>query len=250
MNRIAAKLNAVASAALRLRTMRLKNSRPIVSFTFDDFPRSAVANGARLLEAAGVSGTFYLASSFCDRTVDGIDYYAPDDVRRLLRAGHEIGCHTASHARVPELDKQTMSDELDRNQQFVSHHFDDVQLRSFAYPFGSVSPGAKLMLQNRFASCRGISPEINVDTVDLGLVRAISLYEHLFDRPKLQALLGKLHGNTWLVFYTHDVDPAPSAYGVSPDLLAYAVKTAAEMGHEILPVKNALGRAAFAQSNP
>ena len=247
MNRIAGKLNAVASAALRLRTMRLGNSRPIVSFTFDDFPRSAVANGARILEAAGVSGTFYLASIFCGKTVDGVDYYTPDDVRHLLRAGHEIGCHTASHARVPELDKQTMLDELNRNQQFVSSHFDDVLLRSFAYPFGSVSPRAKSMLQNRFASCRGILPEINVGTVDLGLVRAVSLYEHLFDRPKLRALLGKLRGNAWLVFYTHDVAPSPSAYGVSPDLLACAVGTAAEMGHEILPVKNALGRAAFAQ---
>lgn len=246
MNPVLDKINAAASRALRLRTARLRNSRPIVSFTFDDFPRSAVAHGAGILDASGVHGTFYLARVFCDATVDGMEYYTLDDVGRLLRAGHEIGCHTAAHVAVSGLDRPALLDQLEINQRFMSEQFGDILLRSFAYPFGSVSLRSKMILQNRFASCRSIFPESNVATVDLGLVRAVSLYEHRFDRATLQRLLGGLRANSWLVFYTHDVDPLPSAYGVSPDLFAYAVDTAAKMGHEILPMKNALGRAAFA----
>ena len=246
MNRIVAKLDTLASMAIRSRTLRLRNTRPMISFTFDDFPHSAVANGARLLESAGVLGTFYLASQFCDATVDGIAYYTLGDVRRLLECGHEVGCHTATHARVPGLSRKAFNDELDRNQAFVAEHFGDIQLRSFAYPFGAVSPRAKMTAEKRFASCRGIVPEINGGSVDLGLVRAVKLYEHLYDREKLRGLLGKLRVNSWLVFFTHDVDSSPSVYGVSPSLLGYAIETALEMGHEILTMKSALGRAAFA----
>ncbi|MCB8835211.1 polysaccharide deacetylase family protein, partial [Escherichia coli] len=38
-------------------------SRPVVSFTFDDVPDTALTNGARILEDHGVRGTFYIAGS-------------------------------------------------------------------------------------------------------------------------------------------------------------------------------------------
>jgi hypothetical protein len=34
--------------------------------------------------------------------------------------------------------------------------------------------------------------------------------------------------NGWLVFSCHDVAPSPSRFGVTPDLLAFAVRTACE----------------------
>jgi hypothetical protein len=53
--------------ALFARTVAMRNRRAIVSFTFDDFPSSAVSNGARLLEDHGARGTFYLTGSYCGR---------------------------------------------------------------------------------------------------------------------------------------------------------------------------------------
>jgi peptidoglycan/xylan/chitin deacetylase (PgdA/CDA1 family) len=45
--------------------------RPIVSFTFDDVPVSALANGATILEKHGVRGTFYVAGGIAGAMHDG-----------------------------------------------------------------------------------------------------------------------------------------------------------------------------------
>ncbi len=41
-------------------TVRMRNARPLVSFTFDDAPRSAGTTGAGILEASGACGTYYV----------------------------------------------------------------------------------------------------------------------------------------------------------------------------------------------
>ena len=40
---------------------RMRNTSPMVCFTFDDLPKSAVTTGADLLEAHGARGTFYVS---------------------------------------------------------------------------------------------------------------------------------------------------------------------------------------------
>lgn len=42
---------------LRVDLFRLRNATPMVSFTFDDLPKSAVTTGAAMLEAQGARGT-------------------------------------------------------------------------------------------------------------------------------------------------------------------------------------------------
>src|ERR1700761_4440439 len=94
------------------RTAIMTNQRAIVSFTFDDFPRSAVSNGARILESYGARGTFYAAGSYCGKTIDGIVQYSKEDLLRLVRDGHEIGCHTFHHRRVSTLTASELGTEV------------------------------------------------------------------------------------------------------------------------------------------
>jgi len=77
---------------------RLQAHAPMVSFTFDDAPDSAAGEGAALLEAHGGLGTFYLAGSLIDQPGDFWRGLSNDAIVRLHRGGHEIGCHTFSHA--------------------------------------------------------------------------------------------------------------------------------------------------------
>ena len=41
--------------------VRLHNATPMVTFTFDDLPKSAATTGASLLEAHDARGTFYVS---------------------------------------------------------------------------------------------------------------------------------------------------------------------------------------------
>src|ERR1700729_1099960 len=47
---------------------RMRNERPLVSFTFDDIPETAFTHGARILEDRGARGTFYVAGGLCGTT--------------------------------------------------------------------------------------------------------------------------------------------------------------------------------------
>src|SRR5262249_53443030 len=62
------------------KTVKMSNRRPVVSFTFDDFPRSAALNGARILERQDARGTFYAAGAYCGQAIDGIAQYCAEDL--------------------------------------------------------------------------------------------------------------------------------------------------------------------------
>ncbi len=82
---------------LSVEPFRLLNETPIVSFTFDDIPKSAATTGARLLEDHDARGTFYVSGGLVGTASS--DWAAADaqDIVELHRHGHEIGCHTFSH---------------------------------------------------------------------------------------------------------------------------------------------------------
>ena len=106
------------AAYLRTNVKPMRNTRPIVSFTFDDVPESAYSKGADILDAHGVNGTFYIAGGLCDTQEPHRRLIARHQCRDLASRGHEIGCHTFSHCKVNSLSDQDLDLELERNQSF------------------------------------------------------------------------------------------------------------------------------------
>jgi peptidoglycan/xylan/chitin deacetylase (PgdA/CDA1 family) len=215
----------------------MRNRRAIVSFTFDDFPRSAVANGAGLLQDHGARGTFYMTGSYCGRVVDGIPQFDTEDLAALAAAGHEIGCHTFTHLRVSKLSAVALNREIDLNAAFATRHLPGIELRTFAYPFGDVSFAATIRLQTRFAGCRGIEAGLNAGSVDLGRLRSVRLYDRVIGPEEVSNVIKQaVIRAAWLIFYTHDVSRTPSSFGCTPSLLEHALKSAISAGAEISPV--------------
>ena len=67
---------------------RLNNATPMVSFTFDDIPKSAATTGAGILEDHGARGTFYVSGGLVG-TMESPDWAAVDaslDARRVVPA--------------------------------------------------------------------------------------------------------------------------------------------------------------------
>ena len=238
---LANRANRLAVSLVRTRAVRMANERPIVSFAFDDFPKSAVSNGAAILEGRGLAGTYYLSSSFAGTQVDGTEYYDLTDVRRLIDNGHEIGCHTASHLRAPATSAAQLLDDLESNAQFVRERFGDLRMTTFAFPFGAINVAAKLLLQSRFVACRATLPGVNRGSVDLGALKAERLYSNSVSAERIRTLIDRAAGpRSWLILYTHDVSDSPGPFGCTPALLETALKCALKAGFEVLPVRNAL----------
>jgi peptidoglycan/xylan/chitin deacetylase (PgdA/CDA1 family) len=231
------------SRRLRLlfsKTARMRNKRPIISFTFDDFPHSAVLNGAMILEKYGACGTFYVTGSYCGQVVDGVVQYHAEDLSALVGAGHEIGCHTFHHQRVSLLTANRLNEDISFNKAFVARHLPNVVMRTFAYPFGDMSFLATLKLQRMFSACRSTQYGLNTGAADLGRLRAVRLYDRVINVDEVSALIQQaVATNAWLIFYTHDVDVAPSQFGCTLNLFERAVKVAVSSGAEVLPMEAA-----------
>jgi peptidoglycan/xylan/chitin deacetylase (PgdA/CDA1 family) len=220
---------------------RLRNATPMVSFTFDDVPKSAATAGAPILEAHGVHGTFYVIGSQVGTSSPLWDMVDGEDVVALHRQGHEIACHTFSHKRACDLDAGALSAEVARNQQYLRSLDASIRIENFAYPFGYGSSVRKRQLKTIFKSCRSIVPGVNSGSVDLQFLRAMPLIDRRIDRDGIERAFDEAQtANGWLIFYTHDVADQPSPYGCSPSLLNEALEAASRRKIPVLNMAEAL----------
>lgn len=212
---------------LQVDTCRLRNATPMVSFTFDDLPKSAVTTGAALLEAHGARGTFYVSGGLVGVGTPEWAAGEASDVLALHRRGHEIGCHTYSHQRACDLDDASLADEIARNRRYFRTLDPSIDIQTFAYPFGYGSFARKPLLRSEFQTCRSIVPGVNSGSVDLQFLRALPLIDRDTNRERIERAFDEAQSNNgWLIFYGHDVALRPSPYGCSPELMAYALEAA------------------------
>jgi peptidoglycan/xylan/chitin deacetylase (PgdA/CDA1 family) len=226
---------------LRVEPFRMRNATPMVSFTFDDVPKSAATVGAAILEAHGAHGTYYVIGSQVGASSSLWDMVDSDDIVALHRGGHEIACHTFSHKRACDLDAETLSAEIEHNQQYLRSLDASIRIENFAYPFGYGSFVRKRQLKTVFKSCRSIVPGVNSGDVDLQFLRATPLIDRRIDRDGIERAFDQAETtNGWLIFYTHDVADEPSLYGCSRALLNEALEAASRRKIPVLNMAEAL----------
>ncbi len=243
--RMIVKASRFAARQFRRKTLNLRHVPPMVTFTFDDVPVSACETGASILERYGARGTFYVAGGGCGTS----DHLGPprasiEHLRTICRNGHEIGCHTYSHPAVRYINSEELGVELDQNKSFLQKIDKDIAIRNFAYPYGDMSIRTKRNLEERFDSCRSCYAGINSSIADLGALKAWPLEDASLDRAGVVELITRTaRSGGWLIFYSHDVAERPSRYGVSPDLLEAALKSARESACVIDTIAGCLSRA-------
>lgn len=230
---------------VRLNAFRSHLSEPMVSFSFDDVPRSALTEGGRILRERGWTGSYYVAGSLCGRRLDGIDYMDRDDIIAADQEGHEIGCHTFSHLRLRTATSEAIREDLKRNEDFMRAVLPQHKLSSFAYPFGDLDLRSKALLSRKFPICRGIWEGVNQNRIDFAQLKSVSLERRAFDERAIEYWLDRTQAaKGWLIFFTHDISDDPSPYGCFTDAFARVADSVARRGIRVLPVKNVAGLAA------
>ncbi|MFC4726403.1 polysaccharide deacetylase family protein [Glycocaulis abyssi] len=228
------KVRRLAARAGVRRPIGVAINEPIVSFTFDDFPRSAALNGAPMLEKRGWRGTFYTAMGFLGTTTHLGEMMQRADIEALHARGHEIACHTYAHLDASHCEADIFADDCERN---CAELMDLGILRprtSFAFPYGEASPAIKRALQPRYGALRGVRHGINRKGDDMNLLKAVALDGGKAGLDKaLRAIHEVRREPGWLIFYGHDVRENPSEWGCTPDFLA---TICAEVDAQDLPV--------------
>lgn len=222
------------------RAVSLGNHGPIVSFTFDDFPRTACSTGAPILERFEARGTYYVTFGLMNSRNELGDLFQADDLRRLVESGHELGTHTFHHISCRSMSMDAFREDVERGRRavedFVGH-----DAINFAYPYGHVTFTIKKNISPHLNSSRGIVPGFNGPEADLNLLRANRLYGDIDQSSRVEALIREnVKRKSWLIFFTHDVRPQPSPYGCTPELLQSAVAFAGSSGCRVLTVREAL----------
>jgi peptidoglycan/xylan/chitin deacetylase (PgdA/CDA1 family) len=226
---------------LHRRSFRLNNKSPMVSFTFDDAPVSAVTTGAEMIEEFDARGTYYVAGGLADTWSGNWTNAGAADIVRLHRKGHEIGCHTFSHTRTTDVSAAEMAAEIERNRSYLEGLDASIRIENFAFPFGMGSWLRKRQLGNAFRSSRGILGGVNSGTVDLLYLNSMPLTDREIDCDKIDRAFDEaLEKNGWLIFFSHDVAAEPSPYGCSPRLLRHALEAAARRKMTNVSVADAL----------
>lgn len=179
---------------------------PIVSITFDDFPRSAWTAGGALLNERGIHGTYYLCGGLVASTWEGIEIAARSDISALVGCGHELGSHTFGHARLQRFRAASIKNEIDRNAMAIREIVPGYTARTFAYPYGEAGLVAKRIAAGRFLAARGIKPGVNRGLIDFSQLHACSLDHGSYRVTDLETLLEQaVSQRGWLILYTHDV---------------------------------------------
>ena len=226
--------------SLYRRPIELGGTGPVISFSFDDFPRTAYSVAGAILEKYGVRGTYYVASGLMNKIDHLGEQFHADDLHALRDGGHDLGSQTFSHISSRSASCAAFREDVQRGRE-VLEKLTGVDGGNFAYPYGHVTLKTKRILGPALTSSRSIIPGFNGPEVDLNLLKANRLYGGLDQSRYAEGLiLENAKRKTWLIFYTHDVCPEPSIYGCTPALFEATVSAAVRSGSRILTIQQVL----------
>jgi peptidoglycan/xylan/chitin deacetylase (PgdA/CDA1 family) len=113
-----------------------------VAITFDDCYRDNLF-AARILAEHNLPATFFIPAKYVetehvfawDQGLKRMANLSWDDLREMMRLGHEVGSHTFSHADLGQLDEEQTRFELVESKRTLEERLQQ-PVRWFAYPFG------------------------------------------------------------------------------------------------------------------
>jgi hypothetical protein len=230
-----------AARSFARRPFTMKSDVPLISFTFDDFPRSALLRGGAILHSFGVAGTYYASLGLMGKDTPTGRIFSPDDLPVLQTQGHELGCHTYDHVHAWDTSPRAFEESVLRNREALGTLMPGLKFESLSYPIGVPRPQTKSRIAKYFACARCGGQRVNSGTIDLNYLAAFFL-EQSRDNPEgVRAIIDRnRQERSWLIFATHDVCEDPTPYGCTPDYFKDVVRYAVESRAQILPVSRAL----------
>lgn len=219
-------------------------NEPLISVTFDDGYESVYKSAVPLLQKYGIRTTQYVLSG----TFNDKQYVSWEQIGQMQKAGHEIACHTYSHADLVQLDDTNLEIEIGGCKTELTKRFGTVD--NFAAPYGSTNGRSMVVIKKYFTSARNTDgdPTNGVTDDDVNVRANFDRYDimgvtvrHNTTVDELKTLVdyAKAH-NAWVVLTYHQADDGPSQWGLDPAKLETQLKYLSETNVRIVTMKDAL----------
>jgi peptidoglycan/xylan/chitin deacetylase (PgdA/CDA1 family) len=222
---------------LALAASAAQAKQAIVSFTFDDVPKSVITVGLPILEQYDFPATIYVATG----NVIYPDYMNWDDIALAAKHGWEVAAHTHTHRDLTKLsDSEILDDLLTSTQEFAKHGYAPVD---FATPFGEFDDRVLAILKRHYQSHRTAWPHgMNISTPDPYRIISYDV-EQSTTLEQIRTVLENLQvDGGWVVFQMHHLAPksgeVDDQYGTS--LLEDIASLVDKKGFAVLTVNDAL----------
>jgi len=215
----------------------IRTQRPLISFTFDDFPQSALRVGGAILKRFGLAGTYYASLGLKDLDTPSGHIFDFADLKLACDQGHELGCHTFSHCDSGTTSPRVFEQSVLENRRALRDFLPGGEFQTFSYPISCPRPMTKWRIRRHFVCCRGGGQSFNSGVTDLSYLKAYFLEK---SRHRIEAVKEMIDSNSraqgWLIFATHDISDDPTPFGCPPEFFEEVVRYAVASGARILPV--------------
>lgn len=229
----------IAFASLFKDSVRMRNGTSIISFSFDDFPRSAYHTAGAILKAHGFRGTYYAALGLMGAQEPVGEIFLREDLVSLVADGHELGCHTFAHCDTWNTPPAVFEQSIIDNARRLNELLPEASFKSLSYPLSGPRLNTKRRAARHFSCCRVGGQTYNAAVVDPSMLSAYFLEQ----AENLDSVKKMIDRNSaacgWLIFATHDVCEAPSRWGCNPAFFEDVVHYASRSEATVLPVGEA-----------
>lgn len=118
-----------------------------VLITFDDGSKTVFREAFPIMRDLGLTGVAYIVAgrlggrAHWDRNPahPDDDLMDPEELRRLVEAGWQIGAHSMTHPRLTEVSADEAMREIEQSRLLLESTL-GISVRSFAYPYGAYAP--------------------------------------------------------------------------------------------------------------
>lgn len=227
------------SNQLGCRVVEVRPKTPVISFTFDDFPKSAFQVGGEILENCGVRGTYYVSLGLMGAEIPAGRAFDAQDVLDAVDRGHELGCHTYAHCHAWETNPTTFESSILENMRAFARLVPQGIFQTHSYPIACPRPQTKRKASKHFLCCRGGGLTFNRGRTDANNLKAVFLEKCRHLEAVSQLIEECCQASGWLIFATHDVCRTPTRYGCTPEFFEEVVRIAKSSGAQVLPVASA-----------
>lgn len=221
------------------RVLKPALERPIVSFSFDDCPKSVIEHAIKPFEQENWRSTIYIAMGLCG-TTNHLGLHMDDkDVKALYESGHEIADHTFSHIDAAQNSTAALLEDINKNQASLNT-LGLPASKTFAYPYGQVTSELKTALSTKFIGSRGIRNREYHEDIDLNQIRSNRIYAGA-DFEKVLGQISRIADKPgWLPIFTHDVRDNPSEFGCTPEQIRSVIEAVKKSGAQVLTMAEAI----------
>jgi len=204
----------------------VNNSKPekaYLTFTFDDGYKSIYTEVLPIFKKYNLRGTVYVITNLTGKEFENEKLMNWSEINELQEYGFEIGCHSANHIDLTDLNEKEIRSELRISKEKLLE--EGILVKSLAIPYGKYNEKIKNIAKEYYSSVRasvwGYNDLSNIDKYNLKS-------KWITNETKVSTIKSwideAVEEKKWVILMFHKIGEEDSLYSISPNKFEEIIK--------------------------